>query len=546
MSSRPDTSVERDQARDLRPHRSADRLQHGRVDRPVHTQKHDRFLVVGGLADLRGLDVDGGLAEQRADPAHHAGAVGVLEQQHLALGAQVEVPAVDLDQLLHLSPAGERAGHGDRLAVRHRRAQLHDAAVVLALRSGGQLNVDTALGGQGGRVDERDLVLDDVREHPAQGGELKHRDVLGGQLTGDVDRDCGGQPPGEGVEHGAELLHQRQPRPDLLADHAPDLHVHRIRHELACERELDGQGDVGASAVLRLVGGGAEVRGDDHLRQLEQRAGGGGLGDVDVDARAADVAAAHGLGQRVLVDETAAGGIDDEHALLGDGELVLADETQRVRGLRQMDRDHIGPAQQVLAVGELDAQLGGAGRGDVRVVGDQVDAERGEPLGDELADLAETDDADGLAVQLDARERTALPLALPQGRVGRRDVPRGGEQQRDRVLGGGDDVGRGRVDDHDAARGGGGDVDVVQADAGTGDDLQPGGGGERLGVDLGGRADEQGVGVGDRGQQRGAVGAVHVADLDVVTEEGHRGRRELLGEQDDRAGGGGAHGGLWG
>jgi hypothetical protein len=77
-------------------------------------------------------------------------------------------------------------------------------------------------------------------------------------------------------------------------------------------------------------------------------------------------------------------------------------------------------------------------------------------------------------------------------------------------------------------------------------DLQPGGGAERLGVDLRGRADEQRVGVGDRGQQRGAIGAVHVADLDVVTEEGHRGRRELLGEQDDRAaslGVNGAHGG---
>ena len=67
---------------------------------------------------------------------------------------------------------------------------------------------------------------------------------------------------------------------------------------------------------------------------------------------------------------------------------------------------------------------------------------------------------------------------------------------------------------------------------------------ERLGVDLGGRAHEQRVGVGDRGQQRGAVGAVHVADLDVVAQQGDRGRRELLGEQDDRAGGGGAHGGF--
>src|SRR5690606_17296939 len=291
----------------------------------------------------------------------------------------------------------------------------------------------------------------------------------------------------------------------------------------ACQRELDRPRDVGARSVLGLLGGRAQVRGDDDLRQLEQRAGGGWLGDVHVDARAADVTAAHGLGQRVLVHEATAGRVDDDHTLLGGGELVLADEAERFGGLRQVDRDRVGPAQQVLEVGELDAELRGAGRRDVRVVGDQLDAERGEPLRDQLADLAETDDADGLAVELDTGERAALPLALPQARVGGGDVPGGGEQQRHGVLGGRDDVGGGRVDDHHATGGGGGDVHVVQADARAGHHLQLRGGGEDLGVDLRGRTDEQGVGVGDRGQQRGAVGTVHVADLDVVTEELDRG-----------------------
>ena len=129
--------------------------------------------------------------------------------------------------------------------------------------------------------------------------------------------------------------------------------------------------------------------------------------------------------------------------------------------------------------------------GDVRVVGDQADVERGEALRDELADLAEPDDADGLAVELDAGVRAALPLPRPQTRVGRRDVAGGGQQQCDRVLGGGDDVRRRGVDDHHAAGRGGRHVDVVQTDAGPGDDLQAVGGREGLGVDLGGRADEQ-------------------------------------------------------
>ena len=120
-----------------------------------------------------------------------------------------------------------------------------------------------------------------------------------------------------------------------------------------------------------------------------------------------------------------------------------------------------------------------------------------------------------------------------QARVGRRDVARGGQQQREGVLGGGDDVRRRRVDDHDARGGGGRDVDVVQADARASDDRQLLRGREHLGVDLRGRPDEQGVGVGDRGEQRLAVGAVDGADLDLVAEHLQCRRRELLGHQDD-------------
>ena len=104
------------------------------------------------------------------------------------------------------------------------------------------------------------------------------------------------------------------------------------------------------------------------------------------------------------------------------------------------------------------------------------------------------------------------------------------------VLGGAHDVGRGRVDDHHAARGGRGHVDVVEPDPRAGHDLEPGGRRERLGVDLGGRAHEQRIGIGEGREERWTVGAVDVADLHVVAEQRYRGRRELLGEQDDRTG----------
>ena len=110
----------------------------------------------------------------------------------------------------------------------------------------------------------------------------------------------------------------------------------------------------------------------------------------------------------------------------------------------------------------------------VRVIGDDVRAERGEPLGDQLADAAESDDTDGLAEDLGAGELRALPRVLAQRGVGGGDLPSGGEQQRQGVFGGAVDVGGRRVDDQHTARGGGVDVDVVQADAGPGDDLELG------------------------------------------------------------------------
>ena len=123
---------------------------------------------------------------------------------------------------------------------------------------------------------------------------------------------------------------------------------------------------------------------------------------------------------------------------------------------------------------------------------------------------------------------------LLERRVGRRDVPRGGEQQPDRQLGGADDVGLRRVDHHHAGLGGRLDVDVVQADARAGDDLELPGRGERLGVDLGRAADQDRVDVGNGRQQRGAVGAVAVADLEVRAERVDGGGRELFGDEDDR------------
>ena len=119
----------------------------------------------------------------------------------------------------------------------------------------------------------------------------------------------------------------------------------------------------------------------------------------------------------------------------------------------------------VRRLGLLDAQLPVALGGDVRVERDHAHPERPRALGHELADLAEAEDPERLLVQLDAGELRALPRAAGQRRVRLGNVARQRQQQRHRVLGGGDHVRLRRVGDDDPALGGGIDVDVVDPHA---------------------------------------------------------------------------------
>ena len=230
------------------------------------------------------------------------------------------------------------------------------------------------------------------------------------------------------------------------------LDVDGVGHQVAGEREPDRPRDRDARLLLGLVGAGTEVRGGDDVLELEQRRVGARLAGVDVEPGGSDPALLQRGEQRRLVDDAAAGGVDEDQRRLDGGELVGADDAHRLGGLRQVHRDDVGAAQQLVERDQADAHLRGAAGGDERVVGDDVHAERRQPLGHQGADPAEPDDAGGLLVQLDAGVLAALPLPLLEGGGGRRDVAGRGEQQADRDLGGADDVGLRGVDDHHAGR----------------------------------------------------------------------------------------------
>ena len=312
------------------------------------------------------------------------------------------------------------------------------------------------------------------------------------------------------------------------------LHVDRVRDELAGQREPHRPGHLGARLLLRLGRAGAQVRGAHHGRELEQRVAGGRLGGEHVDARPGHPAFLQREGQRVLIDDAAAGRVHDPHGGLDQAQLPVPEQAGRLRVLGQVHGDEVGLGQQLVQAGQPHAGLRGPGRGHVRVVGDHPHAERGQPLRHQQADPAEPEDAGHLAVQLHAGEGGPPPLAAAQRRRGLGHVPGHRQQQADRVLGRAHDVRGGRVHHHDPGPGRRLDVHVVQADAGPGDHPEPGRVGQRLGIDPGRAAHDDRVGGGQRGEQRAAIRAVHVPDVEVGFELGDGGRRQFLSDEYDR------------
>ena len=173
-----------------------------------------------------------------------------------------------------------------------------------------------------------------------------------------------------------------------------------------------------------------------------------------------------------LVNQIAAGGVDDPDALLGPCQPLGVDQLPRLRRRRHVQRDIVGAREEVVDRHELDAEIRRHLFGDERIVRDDAHAERRGAARHFLADPAEADEAERLVAHLLAEELLLLPLALLHRRVGGGQVPGQRQHEAHRQLGDADAVGAGRVHDDDAAGAGGGHVDVVDAGAGAGDGTQ--------------------------------------------------------------------------
>ena len=154
-------------------------------------------------------------------------------------------------------------------------------------------------------------------------------------------------------------------------------HVHGIADFAGDEEVPHLIGHFDADVFLGFGGGRAEVRGEHaffHGQQREIR--GRRLGFVDIERDAGQMAGVEqGLGGG-FIDQSAAGAVDDQRAGVHQAQACLVEDVVGFRRERDVQGDHIRAGERLLgALGELDLERLGAGRGEERIVGDHGHAE---------------------------------------------------------------------------------------------------------------------------------------------------------------------------
>ena len=220
-------------------------------------------------------------------------------------------------------------------------------------------------------------------------------------------------------------------------------------------------------------------------------------------------------GERRFVDQRTAGGVDQHRSRFHLRQRRGVDQMAGLRRQRHVERDHVGNGEQLVEWQEGDAEVPlGRRIGPQRIEVDDVGGEGAGAGGDLPADPPQTDEADGLAGDLERRRAQCplQPLAAAERGVGFEQPLVDREHQEEDVLGDAD-ARPGRADrDRDAAGTSGGEIDIVVADPLVLDQAQPGCPADHLLRQARG-GDQHEVGVGDGLSDRLALAAE--ADLEA-------------------------------
>ncbi len=230
-----------------------------------------------------------------------------------------------------------------------------------------------------------------------------------------------------------------------------------------------------------VIGGAGDVRGEDHVGQLEQGAGGRDwVGLVNVEGCTSQTSGGQGVDEGVLLDHFVEGGVDEEGVGGEGGELVGTNHAGGFGCPGGMEREEVGVLEEQFHGKEKGAAALLPFRPGVGVVGYDLHAEGGGELGYDAAHGAQADDAEGAAFQFGAAViyvavHGVFPLAGFDVGVEVGDAAGEGEHESYGVFRDGAGVPAGGVDDEYAVLRCGVEVDVVEDSAADADEFEVGG-----------------------------------------------------------------------
>ena len=131
----------------------------------------------------------------------------------------------------------------------------------------------------------------------------------------------------------------------------------------------------------------------------------------DVESRAGHLAALEGFEHRLLVDYSAASAVDDDHAVFHPLKMLGPDHAAGFLIEGGVNGDHVGETDDVFQRHQFNPQVVRPFFGDVGVAGQHLHLEGLGSQGDPAADLAEADDAQGLALEFSTGKGRPFPFA---------------------------------------------------------------------------------------------------------------------------------------
>src|ERR1051325_9394615 len=277
----------------------------------------------------------------------------------------------------------------------------------------------------------------------------------------------------------ARALAVRKSKSGSDSDLASVLYRPRVDRALvaAIQVRLDDRDHARGHGAVGGIRGPAEMRGEHHAVEAPQRRiKAKRFLDKHIESRAGDRAFLQDPRQRLLVDDRAARGVDEDGVPLHQAQPALVQQPAALVRKSKVDGDDVRALEELVELHQPGGGLARALGRERRPPGQDLHAERSRDRRHLAADPAEPDDAELLAAQRPTGK--GGPLAAVHRLVGLRNAPhhrkhqaKGELDRRVREHPHRLEVRRGHAEQHARACRGG-DIDVVGVVAGLGDELE--------------------------------------------------------------------------